>query len=141
MFSTNNNRDRNHNYKPLSIAEDSNSDSDGEYGGVGEEEDFIQRQIRQQQMELRRQDDGLELLSESASRLGTLSLGISEELGHQNKMLDEMEDDLEKAATDLNILSKKTKELIKRSGGKRNFMIILGMTCVVILLLFLIIYT
>ena len=50
-----------------------------------EEEDFIQRQIRQQQMQIRKQDEGLEMLSQGAKRLGTLSLGISEELNHQNK--------------------------------------------------------
>ena len=50
-----------------------------------EEEDFIQRQIRQQHMQIKKQDDGLEMLSQSAKRLGTLSLGISEELNHQNK--------------------------------------------------------
>lgn len=131
MFSRNNP----HSYKPVSIAENQFSDDSDE------EEDFIQRQLRHQKMELKRQDDGLDMLSQSASRLGTLSLGISEELGQQNKMLDEMEDDLEKATNDLDILSKKTKELIQKSGGKRNFMIILGMSFVVILLLFLIIYT
>ena len=57
------------------------------------------------------------------------------------RMLDEMENDLEKAATDLDILSRKTKEFIQKSGGKQNCMIIFGMSCVVVLLLFLIIYT
>lgn len=52
-----------------------------------------------------------------------------------------MEDGLERATTDLNVLSTKTKEFIKKSGGKRNFFIILGMSLVVVLLLFLIIYT
>ncbi len=78
MYSSN----RSHNYKPVAIAEGSYSDDDG-YDDEGE--DFIQRQIRQQKMEMKRQDDGLEMLSQSASRLGTLSLGISEELGHQNR--------------------------------------------------------
>mmetsp|Transcript_24074 Transcript_24074/g.27862 ORF Transcript_24074/g.27862 Transcript_24074/m.27862 type:complete len:139 (+) Transcript_24074:267-683(+) len=138
MFSTN----KSHNYKPVSIAEgyrdgDDYDDSDQEE----EEEDFVQRQIRHQQMELKKQDDGLDMLSESAVRLGTLSLGISEELGFQNKMLDEMEDDLDNATMNLNKITKKTRELIQKSGGKRNFMIILGMSCVVVLLLFLIIYS
>ena len=34
---------------------------------------------------LKQQDEGLDMLSKSADRLGALSLGISEELGHQNK--------------------------------------------------------
>ena len=71
MFS--NKKDARHKYEQVSF------DSDGE------EEDFIQRQIRHQQMQMREQDEGLEMLSQSAKRLGTLSLGISEELNHQNK--------------------------------------------------------
>ncbi len=125
------NRKNNHNYSQVGY----NSDSDQE------EDDFIQRQIRQQQLELKKQDEGLEMLSESANRLGTLSLGIHEELNTQNMMLDEMEDDLEKATGNLNIVTKKTREMIKKSGGKRNFMIIVSLSAVVVVLLFLIIYT
>ena len=78
MFSSNKNAKGN--YKPVSISE--GYDSDNSYD---DEEDFIQRQIRQQKMEYKKQDEGLEMLSESANRLGTLSLGISEELGQQNR--------------------------------------------------------
>jgi len=39
---------------------------------------FLQQQLKQQ-------DEGLDMLSKSADRLGALSLGISEELGQQNK--------------------------------------------------------
>lgn len=34
---------------------------------------------------MKEQDEGLEMLSESADRLSKISLGIHEELGHQNK--------------------------------------------------------
>ena len=78
MFSSNQNSK--HNYKPVAISEGYGSDD-----SYDDEEDFIQRQIRQQKMEYKKQDEGLEMLSESASRLGTLSLGISEELGQQNR--------------------------------------------------------
>ena len=71
MFS--NNKSTPHKYEQVSFESDD------------EEEDFIQRQIRQQQMQIRKQDEGLEMLSQGAKRLGTLSLGISEELNHQNK--------------------------------------------------------
>lgn len=56
-------------------------------------------------------------------------------------MLDEMEDDLETATTNLSLVTLKTKELIQKSGGKRNFILIVVLTVVVIVLLFLIIYT
>ena len=36
-------------------------------------------------MMMKQQDQGLEMLSQSADRLSTISMGIHEELGHQNK--------------------------------------------------------
>lgn len=116
---------------------DSDSSSDG--GNPGED-DFIQREIRQQQMMMKEQDQGLEMLGQSAERLSKISLGIHEELGHQNKMLDEVENDLEAATTNLSAVTAKTKDLVRKSGGKRNFVIIVTLTIVVIVLLFLIIY-
>jgi len=133
MFSSSNNKG--HGYKPVSVNDAYNSEESDQ------EDDFIQKQIRSQRLQLQQQDDGLELLSESATRLGSMSLGISEELNHQNKMLYEMEDELDQATTDLNMLTRKTREMIKQSGGKKNFLIIIGMSFVVILLLFLVIYS
>ena len=49
------------------------------------EDDFIQREIRQQQLMMRQQDEGLEMLGQSAERLSQISMGIHEELGQQNK--------------------------------------------------------
>lgn len=57
------------------------------------------------------------------------------------RMLDEMEDDLEAATTNLNMVTLKTKELIQKSGGKRNFIIIVMLSLVVVVLLFLILYS
>jgi len=90
---------------------------------------------------MRKQDEGLDMLSQSAQRLGKLSLNISEELEGQNKMLDDMENDLDRATLNLNFVTSKTKELIKKSGGKRNFCIIVVLTLVVIFLIMLILYT
>jgi len=56
-------------------------------------------------------------------------------------MLNEMEDDLDTATTNLGLVTAKTKELIVKSGGKRNFIIIVALTLIVVVLFFLIIYT
>ena len=37
------------------------------------------------QMMMKQQDEGLEMLGQSAERLSKISMGIHEELGHQNK--------------------------------------------------------
>ncbi|KAL3827341.1 hypothetical protein ACHAXA_005087 [Cyclostephanos tholiformis] len=117
------------------------SSSDDEYGGGNPNDDFIQREIRQQKLMMKKQDEGLEMLGQSAERLSQISMGIHDELRHQNKMLEEMEDDLDTATTNLSLVTLKTKELIQKSGGKRNFILIVLLTVVVVVLLFLVIYT
>jgi K+/H+ antiporter YhaU regulatory subunit KhtT len=52
-----------------------------------EEEDFIQKQIRLQREQLKKQDEGLEMLSQQATRLGQLSLAISEEMTYQSRFV------------------------------------------------------
>lgn len=81
------------------------------------------------------------MLSQSAERLGKMSMTISDELGQQNKMLDEMDADLEMAGENLNMVTRKTRELIQKSGGGRTFVLIIGLILVVIILVFLILYT
>lgn len=90
---------------------------------------------------MKQQDEGLDVLSQSVDRLGQMSMAISEELGQQNKMLDAMETDLDTAGEELDIVTKKTKELIAKAGGSTNFCIIAALSLVVLILVFLILYT
>ena len=131
MFSMNNRNT--HSYQPISHNNNNNDNYD--------DDDIIQQQQSMTKLQFQKQDEGLEILSQSVDRLGVMSLNISDELNFQNKILNEMENDLEQGTEDLNILSKKTREFIRKSGGKGNFMIILFMSIVVVILLFLIIYT
>ena len=135
------------------------------------------------QQQLKKQDEGLDMLSKSADRLGQLSMNIHEELGQQNKwvfcradflgmessgrqcpspaklkifhlslpslspntifgrMLDDMEEDLDRTTVQLGFVTRKTRELILKSGGKKNFLLVAGLSLVVVILVFLIIYT
>ena len=90
---------------------------------------------------MQQQDQGLEMLSKSAERLGELSMNIHDELNQQNQMLDEMDKDLENAGENLDIITKKTKELIEKSGGKGNCMLIVCLTIIAVVLFLLILYT
>ncbi|GMH89582.1 hypothetical protein TL16_g11500, partial [Triparma laevis f. inornata] len=90
---------------------------------------------------LTHQDESLDVLGQSAARLGMISLEISDELQAQNKMLDEMGEDLDQADINLEIVTRKTKELIKKSGGCKYFSIIVVLSLVVAILFFLIVYT
>ena len=90
---------------------------------------------------IKNQDESLDYLSSSAQRLQHLSEGISVELGEQNKMLTELDGDLDRAETALLFVTKKTEELIKKSGGCKTFGLIVCLVFVVILLFLLILYT
>lgn len=81
------------------------------------------------------------MLSQSAERLGKMSMNISEELNNQNRMLDDMDNDLERAGESLDMITNKTKELIEKSGGKQNCMLIVCLAVTVVVLFLLIIYT
>ena len=89
---------------------------------------------------LKKQDEGLDILAKSVDRLGQLSMGISEELGQQNKMLDSMETDLDVASEDLDTVTAKTKELIAKAGGTGSFCLIVVLSIVVLVLLMFLIY-
>lgn len=90
---------------------------------------------------MKQQDEGLDMLSASVLRLGEMSMGISEELGLQNKMLESMETDLDDAAENLDLVTRSTQEFIKQAGGTKNCVIILVLTAVALILFFLLIYS
>ena len=99
------------------------------------------RQQQQQQL-LQQQDQGLEMLSQSAERLGNLSMAISDELSQQNVMLDEMDQELDQAHAGLDVVTRKTKEFLEKAGAtSQNCWLIATLSGVVLLLLFLILYT
>jgi t-SNARE complex subunit (syntaxin) len=115
----------------------SNNNDDG--GGVNGHGTTSGSMGRQQQL-LQQQDQGLEMLGQSADRLGQMSLQISEELGFQNKILNEIDDDLDEAYENLDIVTRKTQEFIQASGGTKNFLIILALILVIVVLILLIVY-
>lgn len=143
----NNSGKKKKNYSQLDLQDFSDDESDDgrrrqsnfrdEYDDTGNEaSDYI----RNQQVMMQMQDAGLDALSESVMRLGEMSTNISEELGQQNKMLDAMETDLDDAGDQLDIVTRSTKQLIAKSGGMSTFCLIAGLSIVVLVLLFLIIY-
>lgn len=115
---------------PPSASHDSrNSSTHGGGGGMGRQQELMQRQ-----------DEGLEMLSQSAERLGAMSLQIGDELNFQNRMLDDMEGDLERADEDLDVVTRQTRRFIEQAGGTRNCVVIAALTAVVLVLLILLIY-
>lgn len=105
-----------------------------------ENQAFLDRQ-RQQQTQLRaQQDEDLEMLSLSAQRLGNTAQIINVELKEQQKMLEELDEDIDKEAEKLNFVMKRMGKLLKTSDSKQLCLII-GLSCLVVVLLFLVINT
>ena len=70
-----------------------------------------------------------------------IDIGLSLSSFRICRMLDEMETDLDKTTQRLYFVTQKTKEMIKRSGGKQNFLIIVALIVVAFILILLILYT
>lgn len=117
-------------------ARSNNSNKNGNY-----RDDAGAGGVQRQQQLMQQQDQGLEMLAQSAERLGSLSMTISDELNQQNRMLDDMDRDLEEAGNNLDYVTQKTKEFIEKSGGAQNFMLILTLIVIAIVLFLLILYT
>ena len=120
------------------------SNSSSHHGGgpaSSSSSSFAGGSLQRQQELMVRQDQGLEMLAQSAERLGQMSMTISDELGQQNKMLDEMDTDLDTAGENLDYVTRKTKEFIDKAGGTKNCLIIAALAGIVVVLFFLIWYT
>ena len=107
-------------------------------------------------MQLKEQDDNLSVLESSVSRLSAISLDISREIKDQNRKLDDMDADMDKAQDKADVLTRKTRELVKNAGydsiscalfisnfrrGPGNFYAIIILSAVLVILIFLVIYT
>ena len=69
------------------------------------------------------------------------ALGISEEIDAQNKLLENLDTDLEKANENVDRITQMTKALVKKSGGSRGFCIIIVLSVILVFLIFLCIYS
>ena len=89
---------------------------------------------------MQHQDETLDELDAAVTRVGHMAEHIHEEVGQQNKMLNEMEEDLADAEEQLGMVMGK---LAKFLQTKDRFQLgtILALFCTMIVLLFLVIYT
>lgn len=111
------------------------------YDHEDEEEDFLQKQIRQQRQGIAEQDRDLELLSDSVTRLGEMSLEIGNEIQTQNRMITDLDVSMDEAVSTLDLVTGKTKDLIKKSGGPKWFLLIIVLSLMLAVLTFLVFWT
>lgn len=89
---------------------------------------------------MKQQDESLDELDAAVTRVGYMAETIGEEINDQNKMLDDMEVDLEKAEEDLGLVMGKLSEFMQTKDPTKICTIV-ALFFVAVFLLFLIIYT
>jgi len=101
--------------------------------------DIIENGHASAQMLLSQQDDTLDELDEAVERVGVMAGAIHEEIDGQNKMLTEMEEDLNDAEEQLGLVLGKLGKLLK-TKSKLQLGTILILSAIVVVLLFLVFY-
>lgn len=84
---------------------------------------------------IRRQDEDLDMLSQSVTRLGQVGLEIGEELDQQGRILSEFEGDIDGFTTRLAGVRRNLAHLAKKSGMKGQICVIILLVAVLILLI------
>ena len=102
--------------------------------------DFILDSQAQSSLLMHEQDECLDELGNAVTRVGEMAEQINEEIGHQNKMLDELDQDMTNAEEELGmVMGKMAKFLGTKNRGQLKVIFILSL--IVVILLFLVIYT
>jgi len=112
---------------------------DQSYSILAGNTDFIYDQQANAQMMMRQQDETLEDLDSAVDRVGNIAITINEELGTQNKMLDELATDLDDAEEKLGVVMGKLGKLLKTKDGCQLWTIV-SLTLVLVVLCALVFY-
>lgn len=104
--------------------------------GRFENQEFINNQVEQAQVERKDQDEYLDDMLHTIKRLGVHGREIDIELKEQNKMLDEVNEEMDTAMARLNRLSKGVDKLLKGSTTKKIAVIIILLIILVLLIYF-----
>mmetsp|Transcript_19267 Transcript_19267/g.59309 ORF Transcript_19267/g.59309 Transcript_19267/m.59309 type:complete len:111 (-) Transcript_19267:117-449(-) len=107
----------------------------------GADSSDYEREMRQIRGGMQQQDEHISALSSSVDNLRMMSLGISEELGEQDAMLVDLEAQVDEAHEFTAVLTRRTEQLVKAAGGRRECALITILTIVALILFFLLIYT
>ena len=89
---------------------------------------------------MQQQDDTLDELDAAVTRVGYMADNIHEEVESQNKMMSEMQNDLEAAEEELGLVMGKLGDFLQ-TKDKWQLCTILGLFGVAVLLLLLVVYT
>lgn len=116
---------------------------DGLLGATNDEERqntaFIMDNQAQTSLLMQEQDETLDELGEVVNRVGEMAGAISEEIGHQNKMLDDLDQDMTNAEEELGLVMGNLAKLLK-TKDPWQLRTIMCLSLVVVILFILLIY-
>lgn len=101
---------------------------------------FVLDNQAQTSMLMEQQDETLDELGNAVSRVGEMAEGISEEIQQQNKMLDQLDEDLTNVEEELGMVMGKLAKFLK-TKDKWQLRTILTLSLIVFILFFLVLYT
>jgi syntaxin 6 len=101
---------------------------------------FILDNQAQTSLLMEQQDDTLDELGEAVHRVGEMAGNINEEIGMQNKMLEQMEEDMTTAEEELGMVMGKLAKFLK-TKDRWQLRTILALTLTVLILFFLVLYS
>jgi syntaxin 6 len=105
-----------------------------------EETEFITNSHANTHLMMQQQDETLDELDDAVVRVGHMAENIHEELGQQNKILTDLEEDLSNAEEQLGVVMGRLAKMLK-TKSKWQLGIIMIMSLVVAVLFFLVLYT
>ncbi|KHN38273.1 Syntaxin-61 [Glycine soja] len=104
-------------------------------------DDFIESESDRQMLLIKRQDEELDELSLSVQRIGGVGLTIHEELLAQEKIIDELGNEMDGTSNRLDFVQKKVAMVMKKASAKGQIMMILGLLAMFIFLFILVFFT
>ncbi|RHN57790.1 hypothetical protein MtrunA17_Chr5g0444231 [Medicago truncatula] len=107
----------------------------------GDNDDFIESESDRQMLLIKQQDEELDELSLSVQRIGGVGLTIHEELLGQEKILDELGNEMDSTSNRLDFVQKRVAMVMKKASAKGQMMMICGLLALFIFLFILVFFT
>eukprot|EP00850_Spirogloea_muscicola_P000918 SM000003S11163 [mRNA] locus=s3:1290435:1291836:+ [translate_table: standard] len=105
-----------------------------------DEDGFSSGAADRQALLLREQDQDLDDLSATVERLGDVGLTIHDELGKQDRILDELVSEMDVTSSRLDYVQKKMAAVIKKAGVKGQLLMIVFLVMLLVSLIVLVFY-
>ncbi|XP_057441168.1 syntaxin-61-like isoform X2 [Lotus japonicus] len=126
--------------KELMRLPDSHQTTSNQYAAQ-DSDDFIDSESDRQMLLIKKQDEELDELTLSVQRIGGVGLTIHDELVAQERIIDELGNEMDSTTNRLDFVQKKVAMVMKKASAKGQFLMILGLLALFIFLFILVFFT